>query len=46
MNKIENAIKEVHNIDKLSNQERYLNKMHPLMKLLITIIYIISNFNR
>ena len=41
MNKIENAIKEVHNIDKLSNQERYLNKMHPLMKLLITIIYIL-----
>ena len=41
MNKIENAIKEVHNIDKLSNQERYLNKIHPFMKLVITIIYIV-----
>ena len=41
MNKIENAIKEVHNIDESSNSNSYLNRIHPLIKLIITIVYII-----
>lgn len=41
MNKIDNAIKTVHHIDYQANYNGYLNKIHPLVKLLITIIYII-----
>ena len=39
MDKIENAIKEVHFIDNKSN--KLLNKIHPLVKLVLTVIYII-----
>ena len=42
MNKIDNAIKTVHHMDFQANQKGYLNRIHPLAKLLITIIYIIS----
>lgn len=42
MNKIDNAIKTVHHMDSQANQKGYLNRIHPLAKLLITIIYIIS----
>ena len=41
MNKIDNAIKTVHHMDNHANHNGYLNKIHPLVKLLITIIYII-----
>ena len=41
MNKIDNAIKTVHHMDYHANHKGYLNKIHPLVKLLITIIYII-----
>lgn len=41
MNKIDNAIKEVHSIDQSSNSNTYLNRIHPLIKLIITVIYII-----
>ena len=41
MNKIDNAIKTVHHIDYQANHNGYLNKINPLIKLLITIIYII-----
>ena len=41
MNKIDNAIKTVHHMDYHGNHNGYLNKIHPLVKLLITIIYII-----
>lgn len=41
MNKIDNAIKTVHHIDYQANHNGYLNTIHPLVKLLITIIYII-----
>ena len=41
MNKIDNAIKTVHHIDYQANHNGYLNRIHPLVKLLVTIIYII-----
>ena len=41
MNKIDNAIKTVHHMDYHANHNGYLNKIHPLVKLLITIIYIV-----
>ena len=41
MNKIDNAIKTVHHMDYQANHNGYLNTTHPLVKLLITIIYII-----
>ena len=41
MNKIDNAIKTVHHIDYQANHNGYLNIIHPLVKFLITIIYII-----
>lgn len=41
MNKIENAIQTVHKFDRKSNQNNLLNNIHPLVKLSITIIYII-----
>ena len=41
MNKIDNAIKEVHFLDSKATSNKFLNKIHPLVKLLITITYII-----
>lgn len=41
MSKISNAIKEVHFIDNKANNNKFLNKIHPLVKLIITIIYIV-----
>lgn len=41
MNKIENAIKEIHNIDYNANKSGFLNNIHPLLKIIITISYII-----
>lgn len=41
MNKISNAIKEVHFIDNEANSNQILNKIHPLVKLVIIVIYIL-----
>lgn len=41
MSKIEDAIYQVHIIDNKANSNRFLNKIHPLVKLLISIIYIV-----
>lgn len=41
MNKISNAIKEVHFVDDMANSNKVLNKIHPFVKLVITIMYII-----
>lgn len=40
MNKIEDAIQTVHKLDK-KQENNFLNNIHPLPKLLITILYII-----
>ena len=41
MNKIEDAIYQVHYIDNKSNNNNILNKIHPLVKLIISVIYIL-----
>ena len=41
MDKIDNAIKTVHHMDYQASHNGYLSRIHPLAKLLITIIYII-----
>ena len=41
MNKIEDAIYQVHYIDNNSNNNNILNKIHPLVKLIISIVYIL-----
>ena len=41
MNKIDDAIKTVHHMDYQANHNGYLNRIHPLVKLLITVTYII-----
>ena len=41
MNKIEDAIYQVHFMDNKANSHTFLNKIHPLVKLLISIIYIL-----
>lgn len=41
MNKIEDAIYQVHHIDNNSNNNNILNKIHPLVKLIISVVYIL-----
>lgn len=41
MNKIEDAIYQVHYIDNSSNNNNILNKIHPLVKLIISLVYIL-----
>ena len=41
MNKIEDAIYTVHEFDNKSNEGKFLNNIHPLIKLIITVIYIL-----
>ena len=41
MSKIEDAIYEIHHMDNMANSNRFLNKIHPLVKLLIIVLYII-----
>ena len=41
MDKIEEAIQTVHKLDMKNGQKSFLNEIHPTIKLLLTIIYII-----
>lgn len=41
MNRIEDAIYQVHLMDNKTNNNTFLNQVHPLVKLLITVIYIV-----
>lgn len=40
MNKIGNAIYEIHHIDTLAAKDQWVNRLHPLVKFIITISYI------
>lgn len=42
MNKIGNAIHEIHYIDTLASKDQWVNRLHPLVKLIITISYIVA----
>lgn len=41
MSKLNNTIYEINNIDALSNEDKWMNKIHPLIKVILTIIYIL-----
>lgn len=40
MNKIDDAIYEIHHIDTLAAKDQWVNRLHPLIKFIITISYI------
>lgn len=40
MSKISNAIYEIHHMDMVAGRDQWVNKIHPLVKLILTIIYI------
>ena len=40
MSKISSAIHEIHHIDELSSKDQWVNRIHPLVKLVVTIVYI------
>lgn len=40
MSKINNAIHEIHYMDTLSSRDQWVNRIHPLVKLVLTIVYI------
>lgn len=42
MSKIHNAIAQIHELDDLSMQKTAIHRLHPLVKVLITLVYIIS----
>lgn len=42
MSKIDNAIHEIHYIDTLASKDQWMNRLHPLVKLIITLSYIVA----
>ena len=40
MTKIESAISEIHSLDRLSDRNQWVNNIHPLVKLVLTVFYI------
>lgn len=40
MSKISDAIYEIHHMDMIAEREQWVNRLHPLVKLILTIIYI------
>ena len=40
MNQINGAIYEIHHMDMLSSRDQWVNRVHPLVKLVLTIVYI------
>lgn len=48
MSKIGNAIYEIHHLDTIANADQWVNRIHPLVKLFVTIAYIavVVSFNK
>lgn len=40
MNKIDSAIHEIHHMDTLASRDQWVNRIHPLVKLIVTVSYI------
>ena len=40
MSKINHAIHEIHQIDRIASKDQWVNQMHPLVKLLLTLAYV------
>lgn len=41
MSKLGNAIYELHTIESLARKDQWINRMHPLVKLVLTLLYIV-----
>lgn len=41
MSKIDGAIYEIHTMDKLAERDQWVNRIHPLVKFVITVLYIV-----
>lgn len=48
MSKIGNAIYEIHHMDAVAERDQWVNRLHPLIKFIITIVYIstVVSFNK
>lgn len=42
MSKIENAIYEIHHMDAMAARDQWVNRIHPLVKFVLTVVYILS----
>lgn len=40
MNKISNAIYEIHHMDTIASRDQWVNRIHPLVKFVLTVVYI------
>lgn len=40
MNKLGNALYEIHHMDMLAAKDQWVNKLHPLVKLVLTIVFL------
>ena len=40
MNKLGNALYEIHHMDMLAAKDQWVNKIHPLVKLVLTIVFL------
>ncbi len=40
MSKLDHALSEIHHMDTLANRDQWLNRIHPLVKLIVTVSYI------
>ena len=43
MNKLGNALYEIHHMDMLAAKDQWVNKIHPLVKLVLTIVFLTAN---
>ena len=42
MSKIDSAIYEIHSMDTLASRDQWVNQIHPLVKFILTISYVIA----
>lgn len=42
MSKVENAIYEIHHMDKMAARDQWVNRIHPLVKFVLTVFYILT----
>ena len=40
MNKLGNALYEIHHMDMLAAKDQWVNKLHPLVKLVLTVVFL------
>ena len=40
MNKLGNALYEIHHMDMLAAKDQWVNRLHPLVKLVLTIVFL------